>query len=33
VTLRDRDSMGQIRLPIDRLAVELRQRLAAPWTR
>ena len=33
VTLRDRDSMQQVRLPIDRLVGELAQRLAAPWTR
>ena len=33
VTLRDRDSMVQVRLPIDRLVGELQQRIAAPWTR
>jgi glycyl-tRNA synthetase len=33
VTLRERDSMAQTRLPIDRLIGELAQRLAAPWTR
>src|SRR6185369_8720870 len=33
VTLRDRDTMEQVRLPIDRLIGELAQRLAAPWTR
>ncbi|HEX4437876.1 MAG TPA: glycine--tRNA ligase [Solirubrobacteraceae bacterium] len=31
VTLRDRDSLEQERLPIDGLAQELEQRLAAPW--
>src|SRR5881227_627374 len=31
VTLRDRDSLEQIRLPIAQLADELEQRLAAPW--
>ena len=33
VTLRDRDSMGQVRLSIDRLVAELQQRLALSWTR
>ena len=33
VTLRDRDSMQQDRLPIDRLIGELAQRLARPWSR
>ena len=33
VTLRDRDSMQQERLPIDRLIGELAQRLARPWSR
>jgi len=33
VTLRERDSMAQTRLPIDRLIGELAQRLAAPWSR
>ncbi|MDX2168886.1 MAG: glycine--tRNA ligase, partial [Deltaproteobacteria bacterium] len=33
VTLRERDSMQQTRLPIDRLIGELAQRLAAPWKR
>jgi glycyl-tRNA synthetase len=33
VTLRDRDSMEQVRLPIDRLVGELAQRLAAPRAR
>jgi glycyl-tRNA synthetase len=33
VTLRDRDSMQQVRLPIDRLVGELQERLAAPWKR
>jgi glycyl-tRNA synthetase len=33
VTLRDRDSMAQVRLSIDRLADEIRQRLVAPWSR
>ncbi|MGH7790364.1 MAG: glycine--tRNA ligase [Candidatus Binatia bacterium] len=33
VTLRDRDTMAQERLPIDRLIGELAQRLAAPRTR
>jgi glycyl-tRNA synthetase len=31
VTLRDRDSLAQERLPIDGLAQEIEQRLAAPW--
>jgi glycyl-tRNA synthetase (class II) len=33
VTLRDRDSMEQVRLPIDRLIGELAVRLTAPRTR
>jgi len=33
VTLRERDSMQQTRLPIDRLIGELAQRLATPWSR
>jgi glycyl-tRNA synthetase len=33
VTLRDRDSMEQVRLPIDRLVDELRQRIEAPRER
>jgi glycyl-tRNA synthetase len=33
VTLRDRDSMEQVRLPIDRLVDELRQRMEAPRQR
>jgi glycyl-tRNA synthetase len=33
VTLRERDSMAQTRLPIDKLIGELAQRLAAPWKR
>jgi glycyl-tRNA synthetase len=33
VTLRDRDSMEQVRLPIDRLVDELRQRIEAPRQR
>jgi glycyl-tRNA synthetase len=32
VTLRDRDSLAQERLPIDGLADELARRVAAPWT-
>jgi glycyl-tRNA synthetase len=32
VTLRDRDSLEQTRIPIDELADELVHRLAAPWT-
>ncbi len=31
VTLRDRDSLEQIRIPIEELAGELETRLAAPW--
>ena len=31
VTLRDRDSLEQIRIPIDKLAGELETRLASPW--
>src|SRR6266513_1092843 len=31
VTLRDRDSLEQIRVPIDELGDELERRLAAPW--
>jgi glycyl-tRNA synthetase len=33
VTLRDRDSMQQERIPIDRLADDLRRRIEAPWSR
>jgi glycyl-tRNA synthetase len=33
VTLRDRDSMEQVRLPVDRLVDELRQRIEAPRQR
>src|SRR5919199_1937342 len=32
VTVRDRDSLGQERLPIDGLADELARRVAEPWT-
>jgi glycyl-tRNA synthetase len=32
VTLRDRDSLEQVRVPIDELSEELERRLAAPWT-
>jgi glycyl-tRNA synthetase len=32
VTLRDRDSMRQERIPIDRLVDELRRRINLPWT-
>ena len=31
VTLRDRDSLAQERVPIDGLAVELEERVNAPW--
>jgi len=31
VTVRDRDSLGQDRIPIDRLADDLRRRLDADW--
>jgi glycyl-tRNA synthetase len=31
VTLRDRDTLEQVRLPIDELGDELESRLAAPW--
>jgi glycyl-tRNA synthetase len=31
VTLRDRDSLEQVRIAIDELAPELERRLAAPW--
>jgi glycyl-tRNA synthetase len=31
VTLRDRDSLEQIRIAIDQLEPELSRRLAAPW--
>jgi glycyl-tRNA synthetase len=31
VTVRDRDSLGQERVPVDALADELARRLAAPW--
>ena len=33
VTLRDRDSLEQVRLPLDGLGEELERRLAAPWVR
>jgi glycyl-tRNA synthetase len=32
VTLRDRDSLEQVRVPIDELAEQLDRRLAEPWT-
>jgi glycyl-tRNA synthetase len=32
VTLRDRDSLEQIRIPADEVADELERRLKAPWT-
>jgi glycyl-tRNA synthetase len=32
VTLRDRDSLEQVRVPVDELGDELERRLAAPWT-
>ena len=32
MTLRDRDSLAQERLPIDGLAEEIERRIAAPWT-
>ncbi|HEY1689680.1 MAG TPA: glycine--tRNA ligase [Solirubrobacteraceae bacterium] len=32
VTLRDRDTLSQERLPIDGLAEELRRRISAPWS-
>jgi glycyl-tRNA synthetase len=32
VTLRDRDSLEQVRVPIEGLAEELARRLAQPWT-
>jgi glycyl-tRNA synthetase len=32
VTLRDRDSLEQVRVPIDELSEELERRLEAPWT-
>ncbi len=32
VTLRDRDTLEQVRMPIEGLADELAERLAAPWT-
>jgi glycyl-tRNA synthetase len=32
VTLRDRDSLEQVRVAIDELGAELERRLAAPWT-
>jgi glycyl-tRNA synthetase (class II) len=32
VTLRDRDSLEQIRVPVAGLADELATRLAQPWT-
>ena len=31
VTVRDRDTLAQERLPIDELAGEFARRLAAPW--
>jgi glycyl-tRNA synthetase (class II) len=31
VTLRDRDSLEQVRMPVDGLAEELVGRLEAPW--
>lgn len=31
VTLRDRDSLEQVRIAIDELAPELERRLKAPW--
>ena len=31
VTLRDRDSLEQIRIAVDHLSDELERRLAAPW--
>jgi glycyl-tRNA synthetase len=31
VTLRDRDSLEQIRVPVEGLAEELLRRLAEPW--
>jgi glycyl-tRNA synthetase len=31
VTVRDRDSLRQVRIAIDDLASELADRLAAPW--
>jgi glycyl-tRNA synthetase len=33
VTLRDRDTLEQVRVPIDELGDELERRLAAPWQR
>jgi glycyl-tRNA synthetase (class II) len=32
VTLRDRDSLEQVRVPIEGLGDELVKRLEAPWT-
>ncbi len=32
VTLRDRDSLEQVRLPVEGLVEEIAGRLAAPWT-
>jgi glycyl-tRNA synthetase len=32
VTVRDRDSLEQVRIPIDDLRSELAGRLAAPWS-
>jgi glycyl-tRNA synthetase len=32
VTLRDRDSLEQIRIPVDEVGDELERRLTAPWT-
>ncbi len=32
VTLRDRDTLEQVRVPVDGLADDLAERLAAPWT-
>jgi glycyl-tRNA synthetase len=31
VTLRDRDSLEQVRIPVGELGEELERRLAAPW--
>ena len=31
VTLRDRDSLAQVRIAIDQLGEEIEQRLRAPW--
>jgi glycyl-tRNA synthetase len=32
ITLRDRDSLKQERLPIDGIAEEIERRVSAPWT-